>query len=285
MERKRSILEGFIAGFSFGSAAIIIRLLEGVNAYTIAVMRLIIASLALIVISMIRADLSELFKFRAELIPLGAFLGLHLVFFIMSVKDTSVMNATVLVNTAPILTMIIGVSLFKIRASIEDVMLVLMAFSGALMIAYPDLSHEGKLIGDLEAIISALLESIYLNLGSKFRRKTDPISLMIPVFILAAFTASIAAHLTGTSLRLPLEIRTIALILALGLIPTAIGHTLYFSSLKGLRSFETATMALLEPISASIIAVFLFGEIPSLWSVAGSALTLSAVFLVSLRKL
>jgi len=52
-------------------------------------------------------------------------------------------------------------------------------------------------------------------------------------------------------------------LLGLGLIPTAIAHTLYFSSLSNLKSFETATMALLEPIGATLLGVLVFREMPA----------------------
>lgn len=66
--------------------------------------------------------------------------------------------------------------------------------------------------------------------------------------------------------------------------PTAIAHTLYFSSLSNLKSFETATMALLEPIIATALGVILFHEIPAFWFVIGAALVLLGVFFVVKEK-
>ncbi|MDI6690280.1 MAG: EamA family transporter [Candidatus Bathyarchaeota archaeon] len=59
---------------------------------------------------------------------------------------------------------------------------------------------------------------------------------------------------------LPTSIDVVLPLVGLGMLPTAAAHTLYFSSLSNLKSFETATMALLEPVGATILGVILFQE-------------------------
>jgi drug/metabolite transporter (DMT)-like permease len=54
-------------------------------------------------------------------------------------------------------------------------------------------------------------------------------------------------------------------------------HTLYFSSLSNLRSFETATMALLEPVGATVLGALLFGEVPAPLFIFGAALVLLGI--------
>lgn len=69
-------------------------------------------------------------------------------------------------------------------------------------------------------------------------------------------------------------------LIGLGILPTALGHTSYFSSLSNLKSFETATLALLEPIGATLLGIVIFGEIPLMQFVFGAFLVLSGVVLV-----
>ena len=66
--------------------------------------------------------------------------------------------------------------------------------------------------------------------------------------------------------------------------PTAIAHTLEFSSLSGLKSFETATMALLEPIGATVLAAALFQEVPGPIFAVGAAVVLVGVLFVGKGK-
>jgi DME family drug/metabolite transporter len=72
----------------------------------------------------------------------------------------------------------------------------------------------------------------------------------------------------------------ITFLIGLGILPTALGHTFYFSSLSNLKSFETATLALLEPIGATLLGIVIFDEIPLMGFVFGAFLVLSGVVLV-----
>jgi len=70
----------------------------------------------------------------------------------------------------------------------------------------------------------------------------------------------------------------------LGLLPTALAHTFYFSSLSSLKSFETATMALLEPIGATLLGVAIFAQVPDALFVLGAALVLVGIVSVAVTK-
>ncbi|MDI6905137.1 MAG: EamA family transporter [Candidatus Bathyarchaeia archaeon] len=85
-------------------------------------------------------------------------------------------------------------------------------------------------------------------------------------------------------LTLPTEAEIILPLVGLGILPTAAAHTLYFSSLSNLKSFETATMALLEPIGATVLGIILFQEIPALLFVFGAALILIGIFFTAKEK-
>ena len=107
--RRLALLEGVTAGILFGTAAIFIRLLTGINIFSIALWRLIIASavLTFIIIIAFKKKLSANLiqsNFKHFLV-LGILLGAHFILFVSAVKDTTILNATVLVNTTPIFSM------------------------------------------------------------------------------------------------------------------------------------------------------------------------------------
>jgi drug/metabolite transporter (DMT)-like permease len=68
-----------------------------------------------------------------------------------------------------------------------------------------------------------------------------------------------------------MEPSVIFALLGLGAFPTATAHTLYFLSLSNLRSFETAAMALPEPVGATALGALLFGEVPAPLFISGAA--------------
>jgi drug/metabolite transporter (DMT)-like permease len=292
--RRLALTEGVIAGVSFGTAAILIRFLQNLDAFSIAFWRLIIACLALAVIlivlkksfnfGLVRKNLKELFF-------ISVFLGLHFIFFVSAVKDTTILNATVLVNTSPIFSMFVSSFLFKLKPSRTAFLGLTISFIGVCVIAYAEtagsnaipnqLSFSLSLKGDLEAVLAAIVEAFYLNYGRKIRSEMNVLSTMIPTYLLtAAVVGVLSVPATSKALQFHANMETLLPLVGLGILPTALAHTLYFSSLSNLKSFETATMALLEPIGATVLGIILFHEIPAPLFAVGAALVLYGILFV-----
>ena len=294
--RNLALTEGITAGVLFGTAAIFIKFLQNLDAFSIAFWRLIIACVAL---AMILIVLGKSFNFNLvrknlkELFILSFFLSLHFIFFISAVKDTTILNATVLVNTTPIFSMFVSSFLFKLKPSRLAILGLTISFLGVCVIAYTETitanAHpgvfSGNLKGDLEAVLAALVESFYLNYGRKIRNQMTILSTMFPIYMLTAVIVGVLSiPATNKILTLPTETAIILPLVGLGILPTAIAHTLYFSSLSNLKSFETATMALLEPVGATFLGIVLFQEIPQYLFVFGAALILLGIIFIVKEK-
>ncbi len=279
-----------MAGILFGTSSIFIRLLDVLSVSSLAFWRLIIASAVLVGTTLV---LRESFELRVvkenikQVSILGIFLGLHMVLYISAVKNTTILNATVLVNTAPVFSVLLSTFHFNIKPSRLAVIGLATSFLGAGLIAYADAFPSPlkiHVIGDLEALLAAVAEAFYLNYGRETRNKMSLLSQVIPIYLVSAVIIGFLGLLTRTPLTLPQQPNMMLFLLGLGIIPTALGHTFYYSSLSNLKSFETATLALLEPIGATILGVALFGEIPTALFVLGAVLVLSGIFTVALKK-
>ncbi|MFZ0965445.1 MAG: DMT family transporter [Candidatus Bathyarchaeia archaeon] len=294
--RNLALTEGITAGVLFGTAAIFIKFLQNLDAFSIAFWRLIIACVALAMILIVLGKSFHLNLVRRnlkELFILSFFLSLHFIFFISAVKDTTILNATVLVNTTPIFSMFVSSFLFKLKPSRLAILGLTISFIGVCVIAYTETitanAHpgvfSGNLKGDLEAVLAALVESFYLNYGRKIRNQMTILSTMFPIYMLTAVIVGVLSiPATNKILTLPTETAIILPLVGLGILPTAIAHTLYFSSLSNLKSFETATMALLEPVGATFLGIILFQEIPQYLFVFGAALILLGIIFIVKKK-
>jgi len=294
--KKLALVEGATAGVLFGTAAIFIKFLQDLDTFAIVFWRLTIASILLVVTSFVlrkSINLNLVKKNLGKLSILSVLLGLHFIFFVFALKDTTILNATVLINTTPIFSTLISAFLFRLKPSRLALTGLAVSFIGVCVIAYaetmaPNVSGGGfspSLKGDLEAVLAALLIAFYLNYGRKVRSRMSLLSTMFPIYMLAAITVGVASVFASSqTLALPIEARYVLPLLGLGLLPTAIAHTLYFSSLSNLKSFETATMALLEPIGATVLGVIIFLEIPAYPFVFGAALILLGIFFIIRKK-
>jgi drug/metabolite transporter (DMT)-like permease len=285
--RKLALTEGISAGILFGTGAVLIRFLGNLNAFSIAFWRLTIASIALVMMFLV---LRKSFGFKLvrenirDLLVLGVFLGLHFILFAYAVKDTKILNATVLVNTTPIFSVFVSTFLFNVKPSRLAVVGLTISFVGVCVIAYADaypFSFSLNLKGDLEAILAAVVEAFYLNFGRKTRSQMPILQTMLPIYLSAASVVGFCGILTNNPITILNEANMVIPLILLGLLPTATAHTLYFSSLSNLKSFETATMALLEPIGATILGVFLFLEVPAPLFVFGALLILLGITFVA----
>ena len=78
--------------------------------------------------------------------------------------------------------------------------------------------------------------------------------------------------------------RTFGLFLALALVPTLGGHGLVNLSLRRLPAPTVGLFLLGEPVGASLLAYFVFREVPGPWTLAGGVLVLVALAIVLLRR-
>jgi drug/metabolite transporter (DMT)-like permease len=290
--RRIAIIEGITAGILFGTSAIFIRYLQSFDVFSIAFWRLLIACL---VLAMVLFVMRRVFSFNiikknlGNLLVLSFFLALHFIFFISAVKDTTVLNATVLVNTAPIFSLFISSFLYKTKPSHLAVLGLALSFIGVCIIAYAETqmteasldSFASRLKGDLEATLAALLEASFLTYGRKIRGQMDILSIMLPIYLLTAIIVGVLGLVfANKTLELPTNMESLLSLVGLGMLPTAAARTLAFSSLSNLKSFETATMALLEPVGATLLSLILFQEKPAPIFVFGAALILLGIVFV-----
>lgn len=286
--RRKSLLEGLTAGLLFGSAAVLIRLLN-MNIFSISIWRLIIASTIIALGILIFRQKLHFSLFRhnpKDFLILGMLLGVHFIFFVSAVKHTSILNATVLVNTTPIFSLVISTFIYKLKPSKIALAGIFLSFLGACVIVYGDsgVGASGSLVGDLEAAVAALAEGFYLNYGRERRSRFPLLPTMLFLYLAATLTVGVTLLLTGTTFETSTSLETLLPLIGLGVLPTAAAHTLYFSSLSNLKSFETATLALIEPIGATLLGIGLFAEVPTSIFVLGAAVLLAGIFAVGLSK-
>ncbi len=288
--RKLAILEGMVAGALFGTAAILINFMTGVNVFSIAFWRLVVASAILAVILWATRRSSDWNPIRRDIgriAMLGVLLGLHFILFVSAVLDTTIINATVLVNTTAIWSMFVSSIFFKLKPSLAVLLGILVSFLGVAIITYGDASSGTwsiQLRGDLEATLAAVVQSFYLSYGRQIRQKTPLMQLMVVIYIFSAITVVSIGLATSQPLVPPVQLDHVLPLIGLAIFPTAMAHTFYFSSLSHLKSFETAAMALLEPVGATLLGLVAFQEVPKPLFAVGAVLVLSGIITVAARE-
>ena len=101
------------------------------------------------------------------------------------------------------------------------------------------------------------------------------------LLVFVGIALSLAPVVAIAGLAVPTDAETVAYTAYLGLVASALAYGLYFLAARTLRSTVISVVALLEPLTAAILAWIAFGQTLSALGIAGGALMLGAVVALS----
>ena len=278
-----------IVAISF--ASIFIKFCDDVPSIMIATYRLTISSIILLTIAKGRGIRFTSFSKKQLLIGVlgGFFLSLHFSFWISSLKFTSVASSVVLVTTNPIFVGLFSYLLFREKQPPELILGIILSFSGSVILAIGDSGLQGLsiqnpsfLLGDVLALVGAIMTSGYLMVGSKLREEMDVLSYISVVYTFSACFLLIASVSWGIPFT-GYKASSYLYMALLAVVPQLIGHTAINWSLKHLKTSMVAITILGEPIGASILAYIIFHETIKSFQGIGIVLIFLAI-IISSRK-
>jgi drug/metabolite transporter, DME family len=161
-----------------------------------------------------------------------------------------------------------------------------LALGGTLMLARLDLGSV-DLVGIGWGLAAATAFAFFLVLGRKWSRSDglDGVVIALAASVVAAPVLAVVAAVSGTSAFVPTAITPEALIaLAWLVIVAAAGQALTASSVRLIPASRSAAFLLLNPITATILAVVLLGERPTPLQLAGGALVLLGIAAATIRR-
>jgi drug/metabolite transporter (DMT)-like permease len=150
---------------------------------------------------------------------------------------------------------------------------------GTMVIAGGDVQSGGTaLLGDLMALGAAVAMAGYLVAGRRLRRSMSTVVYAGLVYAVAGVIVAALATASGHSI-LAFSARDGLIFLALVLIPTLGGHTVFNWALRHLSVSVVGVAIVGEPVVTTLWAWLLLGEIPAATALVGGALTLAGILL------
>ncbi|MDH5702766.1 MAG: DMT family transporter, partial [Aigarchaeota archaeon] len=228
---------------------------------------------------MVRASKRE----SAIVLLAGAALAVHFASWISSLSLTSVTSSVVIVNSSPVFVAVIGRYLLREGVTPRMALGIAAALLGCSIIAFADLGLGGVNVqGDIYALVGALAAAVYVLGGRMIRRTTGLLAYVLPVYAICSLILGGAAVLLKTPLH-PYQEREYWIFLALAIVPTIFGHTLYNWALRFVPASVVAVSLLGEPVGATALAGVILHEYPTPLTVFGAVLTLTGIY-VTARK-
>jgi drug/metabolite transporter (DMT)-like permease len=269
-----------VAVFFFATSPILVFWAAPLNAFEITAGRLGIA--AAVVWLMARLSGQPLLPRRADL-PLFATIALitalHFLTYIASLSFTTIAHALAIVYTAPIFVAIFSALILKEPiASRKWVGVIITVLGIAVLAGFEPRLNQRMIVGDLLALVCAITFGLYSVAGRSQRERYGLLTYAGTVYALACLWALPAALLTfSTAGVTPRSI--LALVLA-GLLPQALGHTMYNASLRRTNATVVNLVATQEVVGGIILGAVLLGQIPQTNEIVGAAIALGGIVLV-----
>lgn len=271
-----------IAVVFFSTSPVLIRwAAETLTSYEITFGRMATASVMVLGLALARGERLPGKGDRRLFAAIGLIAALHFIFYIASLSYTTIAHSLALVYTAPIFVALFSWWFLKEGLSRRKWLGTVVAVLGVAALAgFEPAFNRRMLWGDLLAVGSAICFGLYSVAGRSQRNRYSLFAYAGSVYAVAALWLLPAAALNFTPDGY--TGRAIASILALGLLPLALGHTLYNAALRRTRATPVNLIATQEVTGGIILGALLLHEIPSMSSVIGALITLLGIVLVVL---
>lgn len=209
----------------------------------------------------------------------GVCLAAHLALWFESLQHTSVAASTTIVCTE-VIWVALGWWLFqKGKLTGKAVIAIGITLAGSITIAVSDLG-KGHLLGDLLALIAAMVEAGYTLIGKQVRKTVSTTVYTYVVYSACGGALLLTCLAAGQSI-VGYGYSPVIVGLLLAVFSTIMGHSIFSWCLKFFSPSFVSAAKLCEPVVAAVLAMALFGQIPGVWLVLGGVLILGGVFYYS----
>ncbi|MFI7418868.1 DMT family transporter [Nonomuraea sp. NPDC049684] len=220
-----------------------------------------------------------------HVLPVGAGMAVYQTAYFAAIAGSGVAVATVVtMGATPIITALGGRLLLREPLSPVARAALAAAPAGLVLLTWESVVRADSPSGSGAGIGYALLSAAGyagVTLFSRYHRAADPQGTAVGGFAVGA--ACLAPFALPAGVLPELSVSSVALLVYLGAVPTALAYGLFFRALTALPATTVSIISLGEAAGAALIGVLLFGErlTPLAWG--GCALLLAAVAVLALK--
>ncbi len=271
--QQQSLIYLHIAVLLFGGTALFAKLI-GLNALDITAYRAAIAGVAICVLLILQKKPIKLHHAKDYMIAilLGVAVGIHWVTYFAGMQLAGITVGMLAFFTYPVITVFLEPLFNKSKPKAKDIISAIVVIIGIyLLIPNVNLGDDITL-GVVTGVVSALFFAIR-NITHKryFSEYGGPQTMfyqtLVASLMLCAFIEVPITQINDTDL---------ILLLIAGAVFTAMPHSLFAASLKNLSAATAGLISCLQPLYGTILAIIILHERPSVMTLIGGALIVSA---------
>lgn len=219
----------------------------------------------------------------------GLALALHLSAYVASLSFTSIAHVVALTYTSPVWITILSAIFLRERPTVGALAGLVVAIAGIVILSgfQPnygacDIGHgHCAIVGDGLALAAGLFSAIYSVIGRIERARHPLFRYTFHVYGWAALWLLPAEIILAARHAYPLP--AIGAVIALGLIPLGIGHTLYNAALRRANPTLINLIVTQEITGGIILGALVLHQFPTMLSLIGVVVTLAGIVIVMLN--
>jgi drug/metabolite transporter (DMT)-like permease len=280
---RSGVLLALAAVFAFSTSPVFVLAAAPLSPFDITFGRLAVAALCVAVLG--RFSRQPLLPSRRDLplfVAFGLITALHFLSYIASLNYTTIAQSLAIVYTAPIFVTFFSATLLKEPISPRRWLGVLVTVLGiGVLVGFEPRMDARMAFGDLLALVSAVTFGLYSVAGRSQRARYGLFTYAGTVYGLAALWALPAAVLTFNPGSL--QLKPLLALLAAGLIPLGVGHTLYNAALRRAHATTVNLIATQEVTGGVLLGAVFLSQMPQSNELVGAAVALAGIALVLSR--
>jgi drug/metabolite transporter (DMT)-like permease len=278
VSRRTDIALVVVAAIAFSTASPLARSADGLSPIAVAAGRCGVAALAIIVAmpGATAAAVSALTsRHKLALVGAGLLLAVHFGLFLAGLATTSLPAAVALVSLEPLAVVLAAWMAFGIRPTRREAIGIGIATLGAAVVARGAGEGEHRLFGDALVLGAVVVYGGYVASARGLRDAMPPMPYAAAVYGVAFLAlAPVAVWIASRGAGGAIPTKSWAAVIALGLVPTLIGHTLVQRLSRRVAPALVALVSPGETVGSIAIGAVLMGAWPSEWEWAGAVLVI-----------
>lgn len=189
-------------------------------------------------------------------------LAFHFSTWVIGARMTFTVNASLLVNMAPLALPFFLWVLYKEKVTRFEVVGTILALTGVVVLVGVNIRVSIQtFIGDVICLVSMLAFSCYIALGRKNGGRISLFLYVVPLYYMAGIFTLLAALPFINPIK-TYTLSNVLFFIGLGIIPTVIGHSLLNYSLQYFRGQVVGIANLGQVVFSGIMGAILFQEFP-----------------------
>jgi drug/metabolite transporter (DMT)-like permease len=198
-----------------------------------------------------------------------------------SMNITSVANATIIVNSAPIFVALLAFIIYKELPAKGFGKSFLITYVGIIgLIIFSNNYANGKIFGDLLCMIAAIFYAVYLLIISKLNKETSLNIIFYTTFFCCLF--SLVPIMINSKSFIPISNFEWINMFLMAFLCQFGGQFLITFGIGKISASNGSIGLLMQPLTATLLAALIFSEILSLMQIVFVFITLAGIYLARL---